>query len=51
MGSFVPIWCGILVSWNSKEKAISAQPLVAFLRRLGVRSWRNTLNGLQKKDY
>ena len=34
MGSFVPIWYGILVSWNSKEKAISGLSTGCFLCRL-----------------
>ena len=53
MGSFVPIWYGILVSWNSKEKAISAQPLVAFLRKLEEKmktKIRETISGTEYWD-
>ena len=42
MGSFVPIWCGILVSWNSKEKAISGLSTGCFFAQIGGdRKWVN----------
>ena len=52
-GSCVPILYVILVSWNSKEKAISAQPLVAFLRRLEEKmktKIRETISGTEYWD-
>ena len=34
-GSFLPIWYGILVSWNSKEKAISGSSTGCFFAQIG----------------